>query len=52
MSIQYLFVFIVLALAVAYAAYRLWRTLRDPGCTPSACDGCPLAKGCKKVEKP
>ena len=47
--LQYIIVFLILAASIAYAAVRVYRSLKqaDQGCY-NACQGCELAKNCKK----
>ena len=50
--LQYIIVFLILAASIAYAAVRVYRSLRhaDQGCY-NACEGCELAKNCKKKKE-
>ena len=47
--LQYIIVFLILAASIAYAAVRVYRSLRqaDQGCY-NTCEGCQLAQNCKK----
>jgi hypothetical protein len=45
---QFFAVIIVLAVAIVYAGYRIYRALTDEN---EACKGCALAKNCKKKRK-
>jgi len=49
---QYIIVFLILAASVAYAAIRAYRSLKQAGqeCY-TACQGCELAKKCRKATK-
>ena len=46
--LQYIVVFLILAASIAYAAVRVYRSLKqaDQGCY-NACEGCELDKNCK-----
>ncbi len=48
MAAQYTIVFVLVALAVVYAAYRVYKAVRQQKQTPAACVGCPLAAQCKE----
>lgn len=50
--LQYIIVFLILAASIAYAAVRVYRSLKqaDQGCY-NACEGCVLAKKCRKIPK-
>ena len=45
---QYGVIFLVVAVAVGYAGYRVYRSLTDPN---EACKGCALAEKCTKKRK-
>lgn len=46
MTIQYAIIFIVLALCIAYAVWRIHKALKIKSGDP--CDGCALKKVCRK----
>jgi len=51
MNIQYLIVAILLAVAVMYAAWRIYRALRAAGDPCYGCEGCQLKEFCDARRK-
>lgn len=48
MTLQHIIVLIVLAAAVAYAGYRVWRAFHPSDNNNPTCAGCPLIDNCKQ----
>jgi hypothetical protein len=48
---QLLFVILILALAIGYVAWRIYRILKTPSDPCTGCEGCALKKNCKIIRK-
>ena len=51
MTPQHIIVIVLLAAAVAYAAYRMWKAFHPADKENPACVGCPLKENCQKRNK-
>ena len=47
MTLQYIIILIILASAIAYAGYRVWKAFHPSDNNSPTCAGCPLKDNCK-----